>query len=82
MSSVAKSSALTLSKSDLRIPLQETVTGGERVKRHRQLEMSYRLGFSQLLKSELNIDEYIPVPSIKNQNYLKGLNRFVCGLLK
>lgn len=82
MSSVAKSSALVLSKSDLRIPLQETVTGGERVKRHRQLEMSYRLGFSKLLKAELNIDEYIPVPSIKNQSYLKGLNHFASGLLK
>ncbi|MCG9543031.1 methyltransferase [Vibrio sp. Isolate33] len=76
MSSAAKSSALTLSKSDLRIPLQETVTGGERVKRHRQLEMSYRLGFSQLLKSELNIDEYIPVPSIKKSELSEGFESF------
>ncbi|NVN83871.1 MULTISPECIES: methyltransferase [unclassified Vibrio] len=76
MSSVAKASALTLSKSDLRIPLQETVTGGERVKRHRQLEMSYRLGFSQLLKSELNIDEYIPVPSIKKSELSEGFESF------
>ncbi|MEZ8084606.1 methyltransferase [Vibrio sp. 1S139] len=76
MSSVAKASALTLSKSDLRIPLQETVTGGERVKRHRQLEMSYRLGFSQLLKAELNIDEYIPVPSIKKSELAEGFESF------
>ncbi|WP_299131668.1 methyltransferase [uncultured Vibrio sp.] len=76
MSSGAKASALTLSKSDLRIPLQETVTGGERVKRHRQLEMSYRLGFSQLLKSELNIDEYIPVPSIKKSELSEGFESF------
>ncbi|MCX2759195.1 methyltransferase [Vibrio sp. Sgm 22] len=76
MSSVAKASALTLSKSDLRIPLQETVTGGERVKRHRQLEMSYRLGFSKLLKAELNIDEYIPVPSIKKSELAEGFESF------
>jgi hypothetical protein len=76
MSSVAKKSALTLSKSDLRIPLQETVTGGERVKRHRQLEMSYRLGFCQLLKAELNIDEYIPVPSIKKSELSDGFESF------
>ncbi|UPR33905.1 methyltransferase [Vibrio cyclitrophicus] len=76
MSSVAKSSALVLSKSDLRIPLQETVTGGERVKRHRQLEMSYRLGFSKLLKAELNIDEYIPVPSIKKSELSEGFESF------
>lgn len=76
MSSVAKASALTLRKSDLRIPLQETVTGGERVKRHRQLEMSYRLGFSQLLKVELDIDEYIPVPSIKKSELSEGFESF------
>lgn len=76
MSSVAKASALTLSKSDLRIPLQETVTGGERVKRHRQLEMSYRLGFSQLLKAEMGIDEYIPVPSIKKSELSAGFKAF------
>lgn len=76
MSSVAKSSALTLSKSDLRIPLQETVTGGERVKRHRQLEMSYRLGFSQLLKAEMGIDQYIPVPSIKKSELAEGFESF------
>ncbi|MGI9886158.1 methyltransferase [Vibrio chagasii] len=76
MSSVTKTSALTLSKSDLRIPLQETVTGGERVKRHRQLEMSYRLGFSQLLKAEMGIDEYIPVPSIKKSELAEGFESF------
>ncbi|WGS60083.1 methyltransferase [Vibrio lentus] len=78
MSSVGKSSALTLSKSDLRIPLQETVTGGERVKRHRQLEMSYRLGFSQLLKGELGVDEYVPVPSIKKSELSEGFESFCC----
>ncbi|PMG49279.1 SAM-dependent methyltransferase [Vibrio lentus] len=78
MSSVAKSSALTLSKSDLRIPLQETVTGGERVKRHRQLEMSYRLGFSQLLKGEFGVDEYVPVPSIKKSELSEGFESFCC----
>ncbi|MDH5927094.1 SAM-dependent methyltransferase [Vibrio lentus] len=76
MSSVAKNSALTLSKSDLRIPLQETVTGGERVKRHRQLEMSYRLGFSQLLKGVLGVDEYVPVPSIKKSELSEGFESF------
>lgn len=78
MSSVGKSSALTLSKSDLRIPLQETVTGGERVKRHRQLEMSYRLGFSQLLKGEFGVDEYVPVPSIKKSELSEGFESFCC----
>jgi hypothetical protein len=76
MSTVAQSAQLSLSKSDLRIPLQETVTGGERVKRHRQLEMSFRLGFSQLLKRELGVLEYLPVPSIKKSELAEGFEAF------
>ena len=76
MSQAAKSSELKLSKSDLRIPLQETVTGGERVKRHRELEMSFRLGFSQLVKRELGLIEYQPVPSIKKSELSEGFESF------
>ena len=76
MSKVAQSAQLSLSKSDLRIPLQETVTGGERVKRHRQLEMSFRLGFGQLIKRELGVLEYLPVPSIKKSELSQGFKAF------
>jgi hypothetical protein len=76
MSKVACSSTLKLSKHELRIPLQETVTGGERVKRHRFLEMSYRLGFD-LLTRELKLsDEYLPIPSIKKSQLALGFESF------
>ena len=76
LSLLAQRSQLALSKADLRIPLQETVTGGERVKRHRQLEMIYRLGFSALLKGELAVGEYVPVPSIKKSQLDDGFQAF------
>ncbi len=67
---------LRLSREELRIPLQETVTGGERVKRHRQLEMTYRLGFDLIVKNELNQEEYLPVPSIKKSFLADGFVAF------
>lgn len=76
LSLLAQQSQLVLSKADLRVPLQETVTGGERVKRHRQLEMTFRLGFSALLKAELGFEEYMPVPSIKKSLLDDGFQEF------
>lgn len=76
LSSLGKSSCLQLTKSELRIPLQETVTGGERVYRHRHTEMTYRLGFHQLV-SELRGDStYLPVPSIKKSQLSEGFEAF------
>ncbi|GEA61844.1 methyltransferase [Vibrio comitans] len=76
LSRPAKQSALTLSKSELRIPLQETVTGGERVERHRYQEMSYRLGLDELLRAELGLSEYQPIPSVKKSQLQLGFVEF------
>ncbi|OLQ90532.1 SAM-dependent methyltransferase [Vibrio panuliri] len=76
LSQPAKQSALRLSKSELRIPLQELVTGGERVKRHRLEEMSYRLGFDILLQEKLALSEYVPIPSIKKSQLSEGFESF------
>ncbi|OIQ26743.1 methyltransferase [uncultured Vibrio sp.] len=70
------SSLLELTKQELRIPLQETVTGGERVKRHRFLEMSYRLGLDILLREENLAEEYLPIPSIKKSQLSTGFESF------
>ncbi|USD61458.1 methyltransferase [Vibrio sp. SCSIO 43140] len=76
LSDEGKRAGLALSKHELRIPLQETVTGGERVKRHREQEMSYRLGFDALCK-ELGLSvEYLPVPSIKKSQLASGFKAF------
>ncbi len=76
LSEAAIDSQLVLSKNELRIPLQETVTGGERVKRHRMEEMSYRLGFDILLREELGHSQYAPVPSIKKSQLAEGFAAF------
>ncbi|MGF1742096.1 SAM-dependent methyltransferase [Vibrio profundum] len=76
LSQQAQQSTLLLSKDDLRIPLQETVTGGARVKRHRQLEMVYRLGFDSLLKHALHYEYYLPIPSIKKSMLAEGFENF------
>lgn len=76
LSQLGKASKLKLTKSELRIPLQETVTGGERVKRHRFEEMRFRLGFDLLLRSECGFEHYEPVPSIKKSMLSEGFKAF------
>lgn len=76
LSLLGKASELALTKSELRIPLQETVTGGERVKRHRFEEMSFRLGFDLLLREECGFEHYEPVPSIKKSMLSGGFKAF------
>lgn len=76
MSHVARQSSLQLSRQELRLPLQETVTGGERVKRQRQQEMAYRLGFDALIHQELGIATYLPLPSVKKSMLSNGFVDF------
>lgn len=76
LSKPAQASQLHLTKSELRIPLQELVTGGERVRRHRMLEMSYRLGFDALLTDCFGFEHYQPIPSIKKSQLAEGFESF------
>lgn len=72
MSKPGRVSSLSLSKQELRIPLQQTVTGGERVRRHRQQEMVFRLGFDLITRRALGMAEYQPVPSIRKSQLSEG----------
>ncbi|MDN3640691.1 methyltransferase [Simiduia curdlanivorans] len=65
LSQAAKASAIRLSKADLSLPLQSTVTGGKRVQRLRDLEANWRLSFDMLQRQIRGVDEYLPLPSIK-----------------
>ncbi|ROV61011.1 methyltransferase [Vibrio ponticus] len=76
LSDAAQQSVLNLTKQELRIPLQELVTGGERVKRHRFEEMSYRLAFDILLRETLGYQHYLPIPSIKKSQLGEGFAAF------
>ncbi|WP_322802829.1 methyltransferase [Vibrio alfacsensis] len=72
LSQQGRASSLSFSKSELRIPLQQTVTGGERVRRHRQQEMIFRLGFDLISRRVLGFKEYQAVPSIRKSQLSDG----------
>jgi len=64
LSSLAKASPLRLDLDDLRLPLSETVTAGQRVRRQRDQSMAWRLGFDSLQRQLRQVDEYLPTPSL------------------
>ncbi|MGB2080146.1 MAG: methyltransferase, partial [Vibrio sp.] len=76
LSKEARQGQLTLSKQELRIPLQKTVTGGARVRRHRQLEMSYRLALAKLIQHLTGEKAYVPIPSIQKSKLADGFQAF------
>jgi len=57
-------STLRLDRDDLGLPLSETVTAGQRVRRQRDLSMARRLGFDLLQRRLRGVDTYLPTPSL------------------
>jgi hypothetical protein len=65
LSSTARHSLLSLSRDDLKLAMEESVTAGNRVRQQRDKELVWRLGYD-LLQRELHQDNhYRPLPSIK-----------------
>ncbi|MBB2897382.1 methyltransferase [Pseudomonas sp. AS2.8] len=60
----AKASALRLDREALRLALCETVTGGQRVRRDRDLSMARRLGFDLLQREISGCDAYLSTPPL------------------
>ncbi|MCK2182764.1 methyltransferase [Halomonas getboli] len=54
---------LTLSREDLAMAVQETVTAPAGVRHHRRRANAWRLGFDRLQREVRGRDEYLPVPS-------------------
>ncbi|MGS0682699.1 methyltransferase [Shewanella sp. 125m-7] len=70
LSQVAQASALIcdepkLSRADLQLPLQQSVIANDKHKGYRLQEMAWRLGFDALQRKVRGLDEYLPVPSVK-----------------
>ncbi|UTV28658.1 methyltransferase [Photobacterium atrarenae] len=76
LSRVGQQSQLQLSKHDLRLPLQETVTAGQRVRRQRRTEVSFRLGFDSLQRFVRGSDTYLPVPNVQKAQLNAGFASF------
>lgn len=65
LSSIVKQSQLVLSRSDLHLAVQDTVTASLGERQLRERERIWRLGFDALQRDIRGRDEYINVPSIK-----------------
>lgn len=64
LSALAQASSLQLEREDLRLPLCETVTGGQRIRRDRDLSMARRLGFDLLQRKVTQRDDYLNTPPL------------------
>jgi len=73
LSGAARESRMRLEQRHLRLPLQETVTAGQRVRRLRDREMDWRLGADLLQREISGVDAYRPLPhfpkSLLNQRF-------------
>ncbi|MGF1785896.1 SAM-dependent methyltransferase [Photobacterium swingsii] len=76
LSQISKCSEIRLAKHDLRLPLQETVTAGQRVRRQRFVEVSFRLGFDALQRHISGSNVYLPVPNIQKALLNEGFAAF------
>lgn len=76
LSRIGRQSTLTLGKHDLRLPLQETVTAGQRVRKQRFVEVSFRLGFDSLQRFVRGCDDYMPVPNVQKAQLNDGFEEF------
>lgn len=67
LSNAGRRHDLGLSRHDLRLPLQQQVTGGERVRRLRHLELTWRLAFDELQRELTGGRDYLPLPAFPKQ---------------
>ncbi|GAD02318.1 methyltransferase [Agarivorans albus] len=67
LSKLAKQSALTLSKTDLRLAVAQSVTSGKRVQTLRQREIHWRLSYQSLREELTNTEHYQALPSVGKQ---------------
>ena len=63
LSQRARNSALRLTRTDLGLPLQESVTASQRVRSLRDRSMAWRLAFDLWQRQARTVDSYLPTPS-------------------
>ncbi|MFT5788340.1 MAG: hypothetical protein ACI8SJ_000443 [Shewanella sp.] len=65
LSMAATASELLLTRADLQLPLQQSTIASAKHNQYRLQEMAWRLGFDSLQREMRQVDEYLPIPSIK-----------------
>ncbi|WP_210396957.1 methyltransferase [Motiliproteus sediminis] len=76
LSDSARISRLQLSRQDLKLALQDTVTAGARERRLRQRELAWRLGFDLLQRQLRGEDSYLPCPSAPKSQLSGGFEDY------
>ncbi|WBA09537.1 methyltransferase [Salinivibrio kushneri] len=76
LSDSARRQGMALTKTDLKLAVQESVTGGQRVRRQREQEVVYRLGFDEWQRDWQHRDQYLPLPALKKSQLNQGFNAF------
>ncbi|QIR14116.1 methyltransferase [Shewanella aestuarii] len=71
LSRLAQQAQLSLSRHDLQLPLQQSVIASKKQNALRIQEVAWRLGFDSLQRDIRKIDQYLPVPTLK-QSQLSG----------
>lgn len=77
LSLAAQASELRLSKADLQLPLQQTVTAGAHVRRLGDQEAHWRLAFDELQRDWRGLDEYLPLPNLRKRLLAGDFSEFV-----
>lgn len=80
LSQIGLNALLRLSKDDLALPLQETVTAGRRERDQRDRSMAWRLAFDLWQREARGLDEYLPTPSKLPGGNAKGIADFCRNL--
>ncbi|ART82609.1 methyltransferase [Oceanisphaera profunda] len=68
---------LQLDRHSLRLPLQQQITGGERVRRLRHIELTWRLAFDELQQTLTADSSYLPLPSFPKRLLSGDFSDFV-----
>jgi hypothetical protein len=76
LSEMAKKAQLQLSKDDLSLPMQETITAGQRTRRLRDRSMAWRLAFDLCQREGSGRDSYLPTPSRPESAMAMGMAPF------
>ena len=72
----AKRAGLTLSKADMHLAQEETVTAGERVQKLRRKEQLWRLAFDLLQRQQLGSNSYQAIPSTPKKIFSEDFSNF------
>ncbi|WP_339848013.1 methyltransferase [uncultured Halopseudomonas sp.] len=76
LSEIAQRAKLKLSKDDLGLPMQESVTAGQRTRRLRDCSMAWRLAFDLWQREAQGSDHYLPTPSRPESAMSQGIAAF------